>query len=150
MELKAKMIDDSMPLDETISTYGYFLTQSDKLDLAYICLKKAIPFNEHYVDGKPRQTKHDVLATYRPFIKNTLVFWNGDVTPEEGAALIEAGKIDAVGFGRLWIAHPDLGKRIQHGKPLNNEIIMKKIYGSPTATEEELREGYTDYPEAEY
>lgn len=83
-------------------------------------------------------------------IKNTAVFWNGEVTAEEGASLIASGQIDAVEFGRMWIAHPDLGKRIEHGKPLDTIIDAKSLYGSPNLTEEELRKGYTDYPNAEY
>jgi 2,4-dienoyl-CoA reductase-like NADH-dependent reductase (Old Yellow Enzyme family) len=101
--------------------------------------------------GKPRATKHDVLTTYRPFVKTTPIFLNGNVEPEEAASLIASGQIDAAVFGRLWIAHPDLAKRIEHGKPLDGQVDYSMVYGrGPNSEEEALRKGYTDYPDAFY
>src|ERR1700691_2988273 len=156
-----------MPLNETIETFGYFLREAEKLDLAYVCFLRYTEAFDAIIDGKssilqicdspnvligkPRATKHDVLATYRPFLKTTPIFLNGDVEPEEAASLITSGQIDAAVFGRLWIAHPDLAKRIQHGKPLDAQIDFSIVYGrGPSASEEELRKGYTDYPDAIY
>jgi len=143
--------DVGMPLNETIETFGYFLREAEKLDLAYVCFLRYTEAFDAIIDGKPRATKHDVLATYRPFLKTTPIFLNGDVEPEEAASLITSGQIDAAVFGRLWIAHPDLAKRIQHGKPLDAQIDFSIVYGrGPSASEEELRKGYTDYPGAIY
>jgi len=102
------------------------------------------------ITGKPRATKHDVLATYRPFIKTTPIFLNGSVKPEEAASLLASGQIDAAVFGRLWISHPDLATRLEHGKPLDAQLDFSNAYGrGPDASEEELRKGYTDYPVAD-
>ena len=63
---------------------------------------------------------------------------NDGLTPEIGAALVESGEADAVSFGRLFIANPDLPARIQSGaalNPLNDTTIYLKT-----------GEGYTDYP----
>lgn len=99
--------------------------------------------------GKPRATKHDVLATYRPFIKSTPIFLNGGLDIEEAASLIESGQIDAAVFGRQWIAHPDLVKRIEAGKALDGKLDFMTLYGGgPDSLEDALRKGYTDYPEA--
>ena len=51
---------------------------------------------------------------------------------------IKAGYIDAVAFGRDYIANPDLAERIQKGAPLN-EQHPESFYGGSTV-------GYTDYP----
>ncbi|KAF9246857.1 hypothetical protein BU15DRAFT_69717 [Melanogaster broomeanus] len=99
------------------------------------------------IDGELRATQHDVLESYRPCIKKSALFLNAGVTPEEAEALIAQNKIDAAVFGMLWISHPDLAKRLEHGKPLDNQIEFTKLYGlGPEMTLEELKKGYTDYP----
>jgi len=101
------------------------------------------------LSGKRRGTPHDVIAVYGPLIKNSLVFSNTQFTPEEAAKYVSEGKSDAIFFGIPWISHPDLAKRIQYGKPLDNVPDMKTFYGHSTDIEE-LKKGYTDYPEAVY
>jgi 2,4-dienoyl-CoA reductase-like NADH-dependent reductase (Old Yellow Enzyme family) len=84
-----------------------------------------------------------VISTFRPVVKNTKLFANGGFTPAEAEEMIAAGTIDGVLFGVLWIAHPDLAKRVQHDKPLDNIPNPKTFYGhidSPPQL------GYTDYP----
>jgi 2,4-dienoyl-CoA reductase-like NADH-dependent reductase (Old Yellow Enzyme family) len=84
-------------------------------------------------------------------LKTTPVFLNGGVEPEEAASLVASGQIDAAVFGRLWISHPDLAKRIEHGKPFDTQIDYSNVYGrGPNASEEALIKGYTDYPDAAY
>jgi 2,4-dienoyl-CoA reductase-like NADH-dependent reductase (Old Yellow Enzyme family) len=43
----------------------------------------------------------------------------GGYTPEMGVAAVERGLADAVAFGRMFIANPDLPERIRTGAPLN-------------------------------
>ncbi|KII89062.1 hypothetical protein PLICRDRAFT_40702 [Plicaturopsis crispa FD-325 SS-3] len=131
--------DMGMPLQETIDTFSYFITESQKLPLAYICLTNYLPG----FDATSRGTPHDVVATYRPLITSTLFFLNGGLAPEEAARLIDAGTIDAAQFGWLWIGHPDLAKRIEHGKALDAVVDFKTLYGPDL-------KGYNDYPEATY
>ncbi|KAK2467211.1 hypothetical protein APHAL10511_000760 [Amanita phalloides] len=139
--------DLGMPLQETLDTFSYFVTEADKLGLAYIALLRYVATWDLTFDGKLRATQHDVVASYRPLIKNAKVFVNGSVLPEEGAELVKSGNADAIAFGFNYIVHPDLAKRIQYGKPLDNTISTKRIYG---AGAKDLRLGYTDYPEADY
>ncbi|KAJ7139517.1 hypothetical protein C8R44DRAFT_605891 [Mycena epipterygia] len=134
--------DIGMPLPETIETYTYFLSEADKLGLSYIVLARYIPFLDGPA-GKMRSTQHDVIGTFRHAVKNTNLFANGGFTPEEAEEMIAAGTIDGVLFGVLWITHPDLAKRIQHGKPLDNVADVKSFYGHPNTP---LQLGYTDYP----
>jgi N-ethylmaleimide reductase len=62
----------------------------------------------------------------------------GNYTLEKAQPLLEAGLIDAVAFGRPFIANPDLPERLQGGHPLNPGR-MELYYGGGA-------EGYTDYP----
>ena len=66
---------------------------------------------------------------------------NGNFTPEEAAEWIDAGHADAVTFGRLFLANPDLPERIAAGGPYN-EPDEDTFYGGGA-------EGYTDYPTLE-
>ncbi len=54
-------------------------------------------------------------------------------------AILPAGEADAVAFGKLFIANPDLPRRIALNAPLNR-------WNSATFYSEG-KEGYTDYPE---
>lgn len=102
----------------------------------------------YLIIGVGRATQHDVLETYKPFIKNAKLFLNAGVTPEEGAALIDAGKIDGVCIGMNWISHADLAKRVQHGKALENQPNFAFMQmGQPGG---DWAVGYTDYPTATY
>jgi len=62
----------------------------------------------------------------------------GAYTPEKAQRLLEAGLIDAAGFGRSFIANPDLPRRLEEGLELN-EPVAATFYGGGA-------EGYTDYP----
>lgn len=62
----------------------------------------------------------------------------GAYTPEKAEDLIEKGLIDAVAFGRDYIANPDLVARLQRKAELNPQR-PESFYGGGA-------EGYTDYP----
>ena len=62
----------------------------------------------------------------------------GSFTPEMGVALVARGFADAVAFGRMFIANPDLPERIRTGAPLNT-LRPITFYGGDG-------HGYTDYP----
>jgi len=62
----------------------------------------------------------------------------GGYTPEMGVAAVERGLADAVAFGRMFIANPDLPERIRTGAPLNT-FDRSTSYGGGG-------HGYTDYP----
>ncbi|KAJ7151605.1 hypothetical protein C8R46DRAFT_1197937 [Mycena filopes] len=126
--------DMGMPLEETLETYNYFISEADKLGLSYIVLARYV---------QPRATQLDVVSSFRPVIKNTKVFSNGNFTPTEAEEFISAGTLDGVFFGIPWIAHPDLAKRAQHGKPLDNTPDFKTFYGH---LDTPAHLGYTDYP----
>lgn len=99
-----------------------------------------------YELGVYRATKHDVLESYRPYIKNSKLFLNAAVTPEEGEALVAAGRIDGIIIGFNYITHPDLVERVLHGKPLDNIPDIPHLQTNASATN--WSTGYTDYPVA--
>ncbi|KDR80314.1 hypothetical protein GALMADRAFT_242678 [Galerina marginata CBS 339.88] len=140
--------DMGMPLEETLDTFKYFITEADKLGLAYITLVRyTVAFDVVY-DGVPRATQHDVLASYRPFIHNAKVVLNAGILPEEGAELVASGQVDAISIGFNWITHPDLTKRVEHGKPLNNIPDIPHLQTNKNSGD--WSTGYTDYPTAVY
>jgi N-ethylmaleimide reductase len=65
----------------------------------------------------------------------------GAYTPDSGARALASGQADAIAFGRLFIANPDLVVRVQGGLPLNTPD-RATFYGGGA-------HGYTDYPMAE-
>ncbi|KAK7455750.1 hypothetical protein VKT23_010782 [Stygiomarasmius scandens] len=143
--------DVGMPLQETLNTLGYFITEADKLSLSYFLLLRYMESFDPIIEGKRRGTNHDVVETWKPFIKNCHLFVNGGFTPQEASDLIVSGKVAGVFFARPFIANPDFPKRLLHGVALNAEIDMKKLYGPSDGSilkEAELRKGYTDYPDA--
>ncbi len=85
--------------------------------------------------GKFERTR--MLEMVRPVFDGAIIA-NGGIDPETGDALIGSGAIDAVSFGRLWMANPDLPERIKHGGSYN-KAITKRFYGGGP-------DGYNDYP----
>ncbi|KAJ7660249.1 hypothetical protein DFH06DRAFT_1043976, partial [Mycena polygramma] len=138
--------DVGMPLQETIATFGYLLREVNKLGLSYVTLVRYTPFLDLEFDGRKRATQHDVVGTFRPFLTNTPVFVNALVTPAEAEELVGSGTAAGVFFGLDWVTHPDLGRRIEAGKALDNKPDWARMYevdGNPAV-------GYLDYKEATY
>ncbi len=79
----------------------------------------------------------DTLAMVRDNCLTPIVV-NNMLTAETGRALIEAGRAEAVSFGRAFIANPDLVARIRTGAPLAKPDYTKLYTGEA--------QGYTDYP----
>lgn len=91
-------------------------------------------------DGTLGQADRDPLApAIRAAFGGPLVL-NSDLTPEAGAALVETRQADAVSFGRLFMANPDLPERLRRGEAL--AWPDKATFYTQDA------EGYTDYPRA--
>jgi N-ethylmaleimide reductase len=67
------------------------------------------------------------------------VIGSDSYTASEAEESIGEGRVDAVSFGRLYIANPDLVDRFKRGGPFN-EMDKRTIYGGEGSA------GYTDYP----
>ncbi|KAJ3891798.1 hypothetical protein GG344DRAFT_76598 [Lentinula edodes] len=148
-QISAQTAED--PLEETLEIYNYFITQVDQLGLAYIAIQRYSEFDDPIIEGKRRAVQHDVVAAYSHLIKKSTFLSNGNFTPEEAAQYVSEGKISGVFWGRLWVSHPDLAKRIRYGKPVDTPVYMQTVYGNMDGmTLNDQRVGYTDYPFAEH
>ncbi|WP_444896115.1 alkene reductase [Microbulbifer sp. SSSA005] len=66
------------------------------------------------------------------------IMYAGKYSPEKALRVLDAGNGDIFGFGRPFIANPDLPTRIRNEWPLN-QVDPSTMYGGTEV-------GYTDYP----
>ncbi|SJL18119.1 uncharacterized protein ARMOST_21691 [Armillaria ostoyae] len=138
-----------MPLQETLDTFRYLISELDNLGIAYVALVRYAESLDPVIDGARRRTKHDVLSRYAPLVKNpaTRVFANASFMGKEASRYVEDGEVDGVFFGILWVANPDFMKRLEKGESLeeNNNFMTLTGYGG---LESDERQGYVNYPAA--
>jgi N-ethylmaleimide reductase len=79
----------------------------------------------------------DFRQQLRQAFSGVLVYCGG-YTAESAEQRLGQGQADAIAFGRLYIANPDLVARFQHGAALNSPDAAT-FYGG-------AEKGYTDYP----
>ncbi|QKJ87051.1 N-ethylmaleimide reductase [Paramixta manurensis] len=108
----------------------YYIGELAKRNLAYLHISEP-----DWAGGKPYSEafRKAIRAVYPGVIVGA-----GAYTAEKAEALIEQGLIDAVAFGRSYIANPDLVERLRAKAGLN-EPKPDLFYGGSA-------EGYTDYP----
>ena len=82
--------------------------------------------------------KIDSIVSFFIFCYFGLYFVNEKFTQQSGEAALAKGTADAVAYGKLFIANPDLPERLRQGLPLN-EPDASRFFGGDAA-------GYTDYP----
>lgn len=82
----------------------------------------------------------DAAGTLRACFGGAMISAGGYVRETAGQAVVE-GRADAIAFGRLFIANPDLPERFRREAPLNG-------YDRPSFYGGDAR-GYTDYPALE-
>jgi N-ethylmaleimide reductase len=76
---------------------------------------------------------------FRPLVTgHTKLIAAGGYKYDDANQTIAKGWADAIAFGRLYIANPDLARRFSLGAPLN-AYDRNTFYGGSAA-------GYTDYP----
>lgn len=90
-----------------------------------------------------RHAKHDgpgeqeLVRIARKHFRGTLIL-NGGFDRASGEAAVQSGLADAITYGRLFIANPDLPERFARNAPLN-PLDEATLYS-------EGPKGYTDYP----
>jgi 2,4-dienoyl-CoA reductase-like NADH-dependent reductase (Old Yellow Enzyme family) len=112
---------------DALSTFGYVVDQLRERSVAFICA---------------REGKGD--DSIGPELKKRfggIYIANESFTPESAETIVNSGDADAVAFGKLYIANPDLAQRIAAGSSLN-EPNPNTFYGGG-------EKGYTDYPALE-
>jgi NADPH2 dehydrogenase/N-ethylmaleimide reductase len=78
-----------------------------------------------------------ILPLVRPHFSGAVIV-NAGISPDRAEALVKAGDAEAVAFGRMFIANPDLPERIKRKGPYT-ELRSVGLYGGD-------RTGYVDYP----
>jgi hypothetical protein len=106
------------------ATFGYVARELGKRKIAFICARESLK--------EPRLGPELKTAFGGVYIANE------GFTPESAAATLVACQADAVAFGKLFIANPDLPRRIALKAPLGN-------WDSATFYSQGA-EGYTSYP----
>lgn len=97
----------------------------------------------HVVEAAPGEPS--ALARLNGLFENLRAAWNGiyivngGYDAERGEAAVASHRADAVAYGRLFLANPDLPKRLQRRGPLNAPD-QKSFYGG-------TEQGYIDYPD---
>lgn len=118
------------------SLYAYVIDELSKLGLGYLHL-----IEPQVRAGLGAALKHDapesVCRMFRPRFKGPLIA-SGGFTAEKAETILREATADLVAFGRLFIANPDLPRRLITGAPLNSPN-PKTFYGGGEV-------GYTDYP----
>lgn len=113
------MGDDNPP-----QTFGYVAEQLDQRKIAFICAREYVA--DDSLAGLIKQKFGGVFIA------------NEKLEREQAERLIELGEADAVAFGQLYIANPDLLERFKQHAELNTP--------NPATYYAEGATGYTDYP----
>jgi N-ethylmaleimide reductase len=114
--------------------FGHAVAELDRRSLAYLHLI------EPSISGASSvEAASDAIPSreFRDAFRNTLIV-SGDHTERSAADAIVAGHADLIGFGRTFIANPDLPYRFESGAPLAEP--------DPTTFYTPGDEGYIDYP----
>jgi len=83
----------------------------------------------------------ELPETFRQALRETfkgVIMYAGKYTQEKAERMLAKGYGDLFGFGRTFIANPDLPHRIRHGLALN-AVDAGTLYGGTD-------KGYIDYP----
>jgi N-ethylmaleimide reductase len=124
-------IHDSNPLE----LFSFVITELSKRRIAYLHLIEARGSEIGLTDELHKNAVNNA-ALFRPFFDGPLLS-AAAYTPESAAEAIDKKHADAIAFGRLFIANPDLVERIKQNKPLNPPD-RSTFYGGGA-------HGYTDY-----
>jgi 2,4-dienoyl-CoA reductase-like NADH-dependent reductase (Old Yellow Enzyme family) len=114
----------SMGDSDPAATFGYVAREAGKRKIAFICARESL--------DEPRQW---------PMIKKVfggVFIANQKLTKEIGNQLLAKGEADAIAYGQLFIANPDLVRRFAKDGPLNMPDPETFYASGP--------QGYTDYP----
>lgn len=111
-------------------TYGHVARWLDRIGLAYLHIADTNAWA-----GSPDYDR--LIPLIRANYHGPLIV-NGGITPAKAAEIVGHGDADAVAFGRLFLANPDLPERIRIGAPYNTPYSVGAYDGGDT--------GYLDYP----
>lgn len=114
---------------DPFTTYVEAVKQLNDLGIGYLSIAEAD------WDNAP-----DLPVAFRQALRDTfdgVIMYAGKYTAEKGMRMLAAGYGDIFGFGRTFIANPDLPERIAHNWPLT-PVDRDTMFGGS-------EHGYTDY-----
>ena len=109
---------------DPLATFGYIARELGKRKIAFLCARESL--NEPRLGPTLKKTFGGVYVA------------NEGLTAETATKILASGDADAVAFGKLFLANPDLPRRLALNAPLNpwNSATFYSQGG----------EGYIDYP----
>ncbi|MGI8944363.1 MAG: alkene reductase [Qipengyuania sp.] len=116
------------------SIFGEAARVVEEHGLAFLELREPGPDGTFGRTDVPKQS-----PLIRSIYSGPLVL-NSDYTPQQAVADIEAGRCDAVTWGRDFISNPDLPERFRRGAEIAPDVGAPKTWYFPGP------EGYVDYP----
>jgi 2,4-dienoyl-CoA reductase-like NADH-dependent reductase (Old Yellow Enzyme family) len=127
MHLAPRADAHTMGDSDRAATFGYVARELGKRGIAFIAARE--------------RTDADSLGPQLKAAFGGVYIVNEKFTQESAQAALDRGDADAVAWGQLFIANPDLVKRFESGAPLNAPV-PETFYARGT-------KGYTDYPTLE-
>jgi 2,4-dienoyl-CoA reductase-like NADH-dependent reductase (Old Yellow Enzyme family) len=124
MHLAPRRDSHDMGDSDPAATFSYVARQLKQRGIAFICAREAVGD-----DSLGPLLKKEFGGVY---------IANEQLTRDSAEQLLSSGKADAVAFGKLFIANPDLPRRLQMNAEFNP--ARPQLFYAPAA------EGYTDYP----
>lgn len=121
---------------DTATHFAYVIGELARRGLAYLHLIEPRASSAGIADDASVDSANNA-ALFRRCYPGGLVTAGG-YSPAMGAETVFTGFADAVAFGRLFVANPDLVERLRRGAPLN-AFDRSTAYGGGA-------HGYTDYP----
>jgi N-ethylmaleimide reductase len=127
---------NDMSDSDPVAIFTYVLGQLSQRSIAFVDLIEPRSSSAGSQD-KVLEDQPDVATLFRKAFGGILISAGG-YTPDSAVEAVATGKTDAVSFGRLFIANPDLPRRIAEKRELNS-YDRSTFYGGGV-------KGYTDYP----
>jgi N-ethylmaleimide reductase len=121
---------------DPVRHFSYIIRELSKREIAYLHLVEPRASSAGIADDASVDSANNAQL-FRHLFEGPVVSAGG-YTGLTGAATIEQGLADAIAFGRMYIANPDLAERLQTGADLN-AFDRSTAYGGGA-------KGYTDYP----
>jgi 2,4-dienoyl-CoA reductase-like NADH-dependent reductase (Old Yellow Enzyme family) len=142
MHLAPRMDSHDMGDSDGLATFTYVARELAKRRLAFLCAREArVKPGEILRDPQGRPRDGAPKSSIGPAIKEAfggVYITNESFTFESATAALADGVADAVAFGKLAIANPDLPERFAEGAPPNAWNGSTFYSGGAS--------GYVDYP----
>jgi N-ethylmaleimide reductase len=123
-------LNDLPVYEEELATYHYIIDALEQMGICYI-----------HLSSQPLNGQASITEAYIRDVRSrfsNLLMVAGRQTAASAEALLQAGLVDLVAFGRPFIANPDLVDRFRHGVPLAEGDTDTFYQGGD--------KGYIDYP----